>query len=529
MSIASELADLQTNLEAAQSAIEAAGGTVGDTGLAGLSTAIESIPSGGGLPTPEWGRLTCLKWSTDWGMEIDNPVYEATFDKDTFLAFIEEHPLDPSYDNTVTISFSGDFEHEPVTLIIEIYGFIDDPFEGETVTLQSLEEMGVTVTSYDVEEPASIDIKMTTTFGDEVGLILDLNESQYEALGSDYDEYAIDLGGGFSIPREAVVGFEFGYAPTETSESFLYNCTNLVSLDISNWNINTIGSYFLSGCSGFAPSSPLDTSSVTTIGGAFLYGCSSFNQVLDLSNVETIGDAFLYGCSSFNQVLDLGNVGTIGNEFLVQCSSFNHPLDLSNVTSIGNNFMVECSSFNQALDISGITQLNDGFLYNCSSFTQDLDSSNITLIGNRVLYQCTGFNRPLDLSNVTSIGDDFLFRCDRFNQPLDLSSVTQIGADFLYGCSSFNQDLTIPSTTSSIATYFLFGVNSMVSTITCNAPATVFTGSAAQKKYNLATNYSSSSMYTTGVSLAGTYASDWKTALPDSSSSPYRKLIDTTA
>lgn len=48
MTIASEINDLKTNLASAKEAIEAAGGTVSNTGLAGLTASIESIPSGGG-------------------------------------------------------------------------------------------------------------------------------------------------------------------------------------------------------------------------------------------------------------------------------------------------------------------------------------------------------------------------------------------------------------------------------------------------------------------------------------------------
>ena len=48
MSIASEITALNSNLTAAKSAVTAKGGTVGDTGLAGLAAEIASIPSGGG-------------------------------------------------------------------------------------------------------------------------------------------------------------------------------------------------------------------------------------------------------------------------------------------------------------------------------------------------------------------------------------------------------------------------------------------------------------------------------------------------
>lgn len=46
--IAEEITALNTNLAAAKAAVTTAGGTVGDTGLAGLATEIGTIPSGGG-------------------------------------------------------------------------------------------------------------------------------------------------------------------------------------------------------------------------------------------------------------------------------------------------------------------------------------------------------------------------------------------------------------------------------------------------------------------------------------------------
>lgn len=56
MTIASEITALQNNLMAAKNAVTAKGGTVGDTGLAGLADEIDSIPSGGG--GEDWGNIT---------------------------------------------------------------------------------------------------------------------------------------------------------------------------------------------------------------------------------------------------------------------------------------------------------------------------------------------------------------------------------------------------------------------------------------------------------------------------------------
>lgn len=55
MSIASQLEALSTNLTAAKNAVTTKGGTVGDTGLAGLASEIATIPSGG---SEDWGEVT---------------------------------------------------------------------------------------------------------------------------------------------------------------------------------------------------------------------------------------------------------------------------------------------------------------------------------------------------------------------------------------------------------------------------------------------------------------------------------------
>lgn len=61
MSIASELEALADNLAGAKNAVEAKGGTVGDTGLAGLASEITTIPTGG---TANWGTVTYLNSGT---------------------------------------------------------------------------------------------------------------------------------------------------------------------------------------------------------------------------------------------------------------------------------------------------------------------------------------------------------------------------------------------------------------------------------------------------------------------------------
>ena len=79
MSIASEITALNTNLTAAKDAVTAKGGTVGDTGLAGLATEIASIPSGGSLTS--YGTIKYTENGVDKTVEMvtEEDYLELTF------------------------------------------------------------------------------------------------------------------------------------------------------------------------------------------------------------------------------------------------------------------------------------------------------------------------------------------------------------------------------------------------------------------------------------------------------------------
>jgi len=80
--IAEEITDLQDNLAAAKAAVTAAGGTVGDTGLAGLAAEIATVPSGGGGTQSDWEEMD----STSGAYVKNRTHYDDNFD------FNEKYP-----------------------------------------------------------------------------------------------------------------------------------------------------------------------------------------------------------------------------------------------------------------------------------------------------------------------------------------------------------------------------------------------------------------------------------------------------
>jgi len=170
-------------------------------------------------------------------------------------------------------------------------------------------------------------------------------------------------------------------------------------------------------------------------------------------------------------------------------------------TSIGNYFMSYCYAFNQPLTLP----------------------SGVSSIGNYFMYNCYAFNQPLTLpSGVSSIGDDFMYNCYAFNQPLTLpGGLSSIGDDFMYSCYAFNQPLTLPSGVSSIDINFMRNCYAL-STIIWNASVYPTDNNSLSQNINSKTNSTNGA----GIKVYGTKRAELISALPNKTSSPYRKLIN---
>lgn len=191
-----------------------------------------------------------------------------------------------------------------------------------------------------------------------------------------------------------------------------------------------------------------------------------------------------------------------------------------------------CSGCNYMTTVnfpSSVHYIGGNVFSSCLLLNSQLDMSNVRFIGTNFLYNCTAFNQPISLPKIDEIGDYFMFGCASFNSTITLNDgLLMIGSRFMYGCSSFTQPFTVPSgliDDSSIVsynpgTYFMYNCNNFTGPLVCNTSTKIPTDN-----YTLGTTSSSAAIYTTGVTLTGPYAAQWKAALPDRTSSPYRKLI----
>jgi uncharacterized repeat protein (TIGR02543 family) len=308
---------------------------------------------------------------------------------------------------------------------------------------------------------------------------------------------------------------------------FMYSCSAFNQPLTLPSGLSSIGNYFMYNCYAF--NQPLTLpSELSSIGNNFMRYCYSFNQPLTLpSELSSIGDSFMLDCRAFNQPLTLpSGLSSIGNNFMSECRAFNQPLTLpSGLSSIGNYFMYNCYAFNQPLTLpSGLSSIGNYFMYNCYAFNQPLTlPSGLNSIGTNFMYNCYAFNQPLTLpSELSSIGNNFMRYCYSFNQPLTLpSGLNSIGDNFMCDCRAFNQPLTLPSGLNSIGDYFMNNCYSL-STIIWNVSVYPIDNNSLSQSVNTKTE----STYGAGIKVYGTKRAELISALPNSTSSPFRKLIN---
>lgn len=201
------------------------------------------------------------------------------------------------------------------------------------------------------------------------------------------------------------------------------------------------------------------------------------------------------------------------------------------VVYLPNSFCIGCNYMTSVNLSSSIHYIGSNVFQGGSLLNSPLNLQNVRSIGSNFLQNCSAFNQPISLPKVDEIGDYFLFGCSSFNSEITLNDdILTIGSRFMHGCSSFAQSFTIPSgllssnfLTKNPGERFMHNCNNFVGPLVCNAP--VDSSKIPTDNYALATTSATAAMYTTGVTLTGTYAAQWKAALPDRTSSPYRKLI----
>lgn len=526
MSIETELEALASNLESAQSAISDMGGTVEDSGMAGLSTAIGSIPQSGGYGFPEiertdWGRLCFWKnIKIGWTCTGSN-VQITNFNTDTFASWYATSGVSWTTD---TLTFS-DME----------YAWTDS--YGASYSDSDLMAMGITLGSYEPWDSPSITLAQSyQILEDELEYVDLLSQDDYNALSTlpyPSESAKITLPTlGRTIYRSQVRRFDFGDHPTTTPDNFLSYCPSLRQVNFNYASLTTTGSNFLSGDK--LEGKIVLPASMTTTGTSFMYNADlGYTSLLDFSPITVIPNGFLQGVkglpTGLNTVL-FGNITSIGNDFCRQASS-GQGANLTNIwnvikgknpDSIGNYFMyrgtISIDSWNyQHFKVKN--SIGDYFLAGSSAnfSSQPLylgfssSGTSVKTIGNYFMADT--------LSNKGIYLEDF----DYDNKTLTIGSHC---FENCFNMSGVFNDLLANSFITSIGAYFMNNVRTQ--NISDSSHQILIPTSAITSPDTFCiTNESSSQAYLLGhqMRVGASHISEWEALLPNKTSNPvYRKI-----
>lgn len=249
----------------------------------------------------------------------------------------------------------------------------------------------------------------------------------------------------------------------------------------------------------------------------------------------TIGDTGLAGLANEIATIPSGSPVGWGSITYLDANNVEQTVTIQNedeYLSLGNANNPVVTIGGASFNLRSITVVNLGvraayspsnFLYYCNKLREITGVENLIYVEDSFLFNCTELNCNLYFDELIHAGGSFLYRCSKFNGNITIPKIRYIGSSFMNTCSSFDKTLTIPdnfpSTQAGTATYFMYNCKNFTNLV-CNSSVVFAAGNQS-----LSTNDSSASMYVNGVTLTGTYASNWKSALADRTSSPYRKLI----
>lgn len=355
MTIATELQDLQQNVEDLGTAIIAKGGTVTGDGLSTLVADVASIPSGGGVEITGYGRLEFYKnIITEFslsgeGCEVD------IIDQELFETWYNETGVrDLQYEN-------GGW-------------YYNDPQTGEPIEV-TLSEIGLQVTLLEPDF-AFIFINANTIADKTSGIDyvdLDANTFPYLTELNDYDVQNPLVIDDKTIYPICIRKYYFGPDVTITGSNFCAGVSGDFETDTTyGYNVTSIGAYSYIG-----------------------------RGVLDLPNLTTIGN----NCSIYSQEVKLPKLTAIPNNTSFRGST---NIVLENVTTVGNSFTATDA---RRIILNKVTTIGDSFY---APYATEVTLPNVETIGNSFLqidggtYTACGNYLRLQISKVVTIGNNFL-------------------------------------------------------------------------------------------------------------------------
>jgi len=354
MSIASEVTALGTNLQAAKNAVTSKGGTVGNTGLAGLANEINSIPSGGGGDQdPEWGEVVLYGYTqSQTSISVVTPGFTITVRDEQTL---EDAFSGSNYTFPIYVEVDGSDFSTYWTWAV----FAADSL-GEIVYQLSDSSMLESLFNIQSDEPISGSFSLAFYLDSVGGVVIDKNNTTKRTLNSMAEFYQLATVTDYilgDVPKLALKEAKIGYAVSEIPTNCLRGCENLDKVTFAkNIAVSAIGTAFCyqAGRQSNGIAEIKIPEGVTAIYDSFCSLAKIAGTVTLPSTLLDIYGSFMNGTIVHTPITIPSGTKNIGTYFL-SGSTIDCPVTLpSTLVSVGTYFMYECPQMTSTVNISSL-------------------------------------------------------------------------------------------------------------------------------------------------------------------------------
>jgi hypothetical protein len=371
MSIATNLEKLETDITNAYSAINTKGGTIpSDKNTNNLSTAISSIPSGGGDVVIE--------------KDVNFYDYDGTLvDSYTNSEFanLSELPNNPTHEGLTAQGWNWTLSGAKT--YVDTYGKLD--IGQNYVTSDGKTRLYVEIQEYKKHVYVGFGINGSAT---------------------------IDWGDNTTSTLSGTSTSTVVYAEHTYSQSGDYVIAIQSSATINIFGTISVGSYLFTGKYTAVNQNRGTLNSVKKIElgsnitiGTYAFAFMPSLETITMPSVSTIGTQALYYCNSLKFCVIPKGITSVSNS-LFQNDDTLEGVSLSETCSkIGNNAFYECRKLKRITIASGTTSLGSSAFQNCSSLEEIIVSNTVTSLGSNCFNGCRVLEFTIP-STVTLLGTD---------------------------------------------------------------------------------------------------------------------------
>ena len=184
--------------------------------------------------------------------------------------------------------------------------------------------------------------------------------------------------GNYAFQNSGIESINIGTNILSIGSNAFSGCTNLISIDLSNMDMNTLGS---------------------SLGDNIFNGATNLKEVLLPKNMKSIPQSMFSGCVKLEEITIPDTVTTLGNSSFNGCSSLLRVTILGNLASIGDSAFYECTLLEEITLPNSLSSIGAYAFYN-TGLKDIVIPEGMTTISYCAFMECKGLYNVCNLSSL---------------------------------------------------------------------------------------------------------------------------------